>query len=77
MTGADETIIFKGDAAAATTIGTITIAYSGSAEGDCDSMVYAAAAELGPTIPLKIEIGGTSTGGAGTICMMFSEYHVD
>ena len=72
MTVADETFTF-GDGT--TTIGTITVAYSGSAEGDVDDMVWAANVALGPATPLKIAIGGTSTGGAGTLTMMFSEYH--
>ena len=72
-TVADETITLSDGT---TTIGTITVAYSGAAAGDCDTMVYSAAVELDEDTPLNIVIAGTSTSTVGTLVMMFSEYHV-
>lgn len=72
-TGADETITLSDGT---TTIGTITVGYSGAAVGDCDSMTWAANVELDKDTPLKIAVAGTSTSTSGTLCLMFSEYHV-
>lgn len=71
-TVADETITL-GDGT--TTAGTITVAYSGAAIGDVDSLSYSDEVELDRDTPLKIAVAGTSTSTVGTLLLVFSEYH--
>jgi hypothetical protein len=75
FSGADGTITFSDGT---TTIGTITVAYSGSAEGDVDSLVVDGTSlgrvALGPTKPLKIVLAG-NTNGEAEVTMVFDEFH--
>ena len=54
---------------------------SGSAEGDCDSMVTDTTSlgkvELGPTTPLKVALDGGPDAGAGILVLTFDEFHAD
>ena len=62
-----------------TTIGTVTITQSGSAEGDIDNLVLdttsLGAVELGPEQYLKVAVTATPGQGAAILIMTFSEFH--
>ncbi len=73
VTIANETLTFSDGT---TTIGTITIAFSGAAEGDVDRLSLSdLTVELNITTPLKIEAAGTSTAGAVSLTMILDPYH--
>ncbi len=73
VTVVDEVLTFSD---ASTTIGTITIAFSGAAEGDVDRLSLSdLTVELNISTPLKIEAAGTSTVGAVSLIMVLDPYH--
>jgi hypothetical protein len=77
LSGADGTITFSDGT---NTIGTITVALTGTAEGDCDTMTLDSTTlgkvELGPGTPLKIVLAG-NTNGEVEVTMVFDEFHAD
>ena len=62
-----------------TTIGTITVGFSGCAVGDCDSLsldsTSRGAVALGSTTPLKVALDGGGDAGAVNLTLTFSEFH--
>ncbi len=73
VTVADEVLTFSDGS---TTIGTITIAFSGAAEGDIDRISLSdLTVELNLSTALKVSAAGTCTAGAVSLTMVLDPYH--
>ena len=73
VTVVDEVLTFSDGS---TTIGTITIAFSGAAEGDIDRLSLSdLTVELNTSTELQVAAAGTSTAGAVSLIMILDPYH--